>query len=114
MKAHNDLAAGLQGRRQTRKSTDAFIYSTTIPILQKYYGVSAFGSRLAFYEMRNCDRVVMPIRTRSGVEPDAASEMRWNQGLREDEGWLKMSEVVSYLKTLVGAQFKSSDFTMMS
>ena len=71
-----------------------------IPIL---HGVSAFGTRLSFYEYNSETRVLQPeqvLQPHPSVDDDVAPITHWNYDILQPEGANRLREVINHVKEM--------------
>jgi hypothetical protein len=73
-----------------------------VPVL---VGVSAFGTRMAFYELDGGTRVIRPLRV-PGETDDIGEGERWKWDVLEEAGYEAVMAVVGMVKEMCAAQYE--------
>jgi hypothetical protein len=98
-KEFRGISARRDADRQMRKRFEQLYNSSPTEM----YGVSAFGTRLSFYEMIKPDNVINPAPAAIASElvvVDVAPEAMWDKDILEEDGWAKFTEVTTHVKEL--------------
>ena len=64
------------------------------------YGVSAFGTRLAFYEYDRATHEVQPTEVTQDITTDIAPIERWDSDVLQKEGADRLTDIVKRVKDM--------------
>jgi hypothetical protein len=91
-------ADAVEGMRERFR---ALAGALALPVL---VGVSAFGTRLAFYELDGAARAIRPLRV-PGETDDIGEGERWKWDVLEEAGYEAVTAVVGKVKEMCAAQY---------
>jgi hypothetical protein len=91
-------ADAVEGMRERFR---ALAGALALPVL---VGVSAFGTRMAYYELDGAARVVRPLRV-PGETDDIGEGERWKWDVLEEAGYEAVMAVVGMVKEMCSAQY---------